>query len=194
MKKMYVGIFALVLCLSSFKVMAQDGFPTTTQEKTKYVSENFVFISVKAVKIDENSYLKEIVCRDFKTKDNSVIAGFSIDEEMFTDNGKENDKLANDGIYTSVSKYTIESNEDVLVISDNPTVAKSFKFKELLEIYLNEHGIVVPNEGPSLSIDCDVESCDCEACGCLACRFGWGKRLNWCFRFKNCHMTLTVGK
>lgn len=193
MKKIFLGLLAVVMCLSSFKVGAQEN-QMSEAERTTYISNNFAILEVKAVRLEGNKFVKQIRALDFRTKDNSVIAGFSIGDDMYIDNGKEYDGKDNDGIYTSIKTYEIESDLNEIVISNNNVyLGSDFKFLEDLKTLQSNS---LAKGGVSVSIGCDLHSCSCKECGCLACKFGWGERLNWCFYMDNCKFEIKaeIGK
>jgi hypothetical protein len=76
-----------------------------------YANESFVIFEAKAIKVADLVYVKQIKGRDFAAGDNSKIAGFSIGEDTYTDNGQGNDAVANDGLFTSVDTYKVKEDK-----------------------------------------------------------------------------------
>jgi hypothetical protein len=166
----------------------------TNAQSTDYVSENFVIMRTQALKVSSVAYVKQILGVDFKTKDNSVIAGFGLNDDFYTDNGKGNDKVANDGLFTSVVSYTIPKEkladfdkEGIYVFSNNIYSDTRFKHMEELNNLLGGNGSSLQK----ISINCEIISCTCAECHCTACNYNWGQNLNWCFKIGKC--TISIG-
>lgn len=60
-------------------------------KNTDITHDNFEILEVKAVRLQGNRFAKQIRALDFKAKDNSIVAGFSNYNDMYTDDGREND-------------------------------------------------------------------------------------------------------
>ncbi len=178
-------VLFVLLFSSAFTLLAQE---------SNYISENFAILQTQAKKISSEKYVKQVIGVDFKTKDNSNVNSFSIDEIVFVDNGTLNDEKANDGIYTSTDSYNIPTDK-ILSFDDNGVLKittdihydSHFKHKsELQSMFSNEN-----NGKLGIGIECDIIGCTCAECHCRACNFGWGQNLNWCFKIGKCSISIS---
>ncbi|MBL0357974.1 MAG: hypothetical protein IPP72_14330 [Chitinophagaceae bacterium] len=174
MKRVIISILLFPALLSTF----------SQKKSSSYISENFVVLGIKAIRLNGEVYTREIHAKDFKTSDNSVVEGFAFGDEMFIDNGKDNDKRANDGIYTSVDTYRMKAQKkDTVILSDKVVFGINFKYEKELEKYLSEKGVI---DKFSIRLKCDISSCTCSACDCIACNNNCEQSLRWCFNGKDC--------
>jgi|GEM_PF-1907567 len=151
-----------------------------------YISENLAILGIRAEKVIGSFYARQIIAKDFKTMDNSVVEGFSIGDDSFIDNGKGNDKIANDGTYTSINIYeTKAEKDDMVVLCTQVIVSEHFKFESKLDRYLAENG---RTRKFGSRVKCEVSSCSCTECTCASCNYEWGQTLNWCLSLKNCRI------
>lgn len=158
------------------------------KKSSEYINENFVFFGAKAMRVNGAVYRREITAKDFKTNDNSIVEGFALGDEMYIDNGENNDKKANDGIYTSVDTYQIKNEiNDTITLSDILVFGTNFKFEKELERYLSENRL---NEKTVVKYKCDISSCTCAECSCIACNNHWEQNSNWCFNANNCGVVI----
>lgn len=168
-------IAAVLFVFSLGKSQAQTG--------SSYLKENFAITKVIAVKVAKLTYVKQIFAKDYKINNNSFIAGFGIENEFFTDNGKGNDKIANDGIYTSIDTYPSTTDRGALVVlSENRYYDIGFKYvTQITKEFAGKVGV---------GISCEIIGCTCAECHCRACEYGWGQNLNWCFKIGKCSISI----
>lgn len=142
-----------------------------------YLRDNFALLNVKAVKVADTLYVVQVTAQDFNTNDNSQINMFSLENDIFMDNGQGNDITANDGIYTSYDKYPTNVNSaDTVIMQDKYLVDPSFKHMSSIQ---SKFG---------LGYSCDIHRCTCHECHCRACAYTWAPP--WCFAIDNCSWTI----
>lgn len=109
---------------------------------------------------------------------------YKINGIEYNDNGKFNDKVANDGIYTSVESYKIINSEDVLT-SLVINKAESFDYDEALSDYLSD-----TNSKRKIKFGCKVRNIKCPQTSwyntCI-----WGSSCT-CVDFYDCEFSVEI--
>lgn len=154
--------------------------PTTT--------ESIAVVDFRIRSINDTQYVKEIHLKDFSSQ-NLLGDVIGTNNEIYTDDGNENDLDAGDGIYTSLTVYThdvnVPYNNHSLVTSylSNSIVHPDFMYMSELNNYLQDYNIYKyegnDESGPLFSkpgvditvgIECPVTF---GTCGCYAHKWGW---------------------
>ncbi len=137
----------------------------------KYIDENVAIVDVSTIDVGKNMVASVITLKDFNGSQ-SLPEGFSLNGYTFMDNGNFNDRIANDGRYTSL-ETAVNSN---LKNKGKPnTIFTTSSFRYQNELNYQYRGI-----------GCTFERCGCpSSCGsCPACdMFSWD-----CWRVKECEI------
>lgn len=166
-----------ILKLLSCFVILLSGLANAQQTEidADFFKENIAITNAYVRSIDEKQYVKELQLQNFSEEKFSV-QKLSFQDIKFADDGKENDLIANDGIYTSIEifnhndvvKYTGKKQVSVL---STPVIDSVFKYG-----------------GPQASVTCDIEF---GVGGCRAESYGWCSKC--CFSLSNCSVTIGWG-
>lgn len=124
--------------------------------------ENVAITDYHKLQISENEFVCELTFQNFG-ESKILPEGLGFNKLTLLDNGEDNDRIANDGIYTSSEKFSIE--EYGHKVTFEPVIdEKNFNHKE---------GMSISNREP---IGCEFEpcGCPCDDGSCPACNiFGW---------------------
>lgn len=121
---------------------------------------------------------------------------YKIDDIEYTDNGQNNDLIANDGIYTSVELFEITSKSSKN-ISVKIAYSEDFKYKDQIRNYTKE--FLASNKelqenagiGIGVSITCDIVTRPCpQTTWYNSC---WFTDECTCIYLENCSVTVGVG-
>jgi len=152
LKQLFTVIIVALFMLTTFSGNAQ-------KIDDNYIEENIAIIDINSFNLNKDQVIVEITLKDYSGKKMLPIV-FGLNGYDFTDDGKGNDKIANDGVFTikeSVSKTKINKNYSSKVLT-------SSKFKHQNKMVITK------------GIGCKFERCD--GCFCLACQW-WGHSC-WC--------------
>jgi hypothetical protein len=173
----------------------------TEAESLAFFKENMSIFDARVRTLNETSFVKELYLANFSDKswDRNQI-GF--DNIAFQDNGEGNDLVANDGIFTSIKKFSFNEkvayrkNIKTLSVMNVTVTAPEFKHSKKLNELKSEYKIktiasldnnVAAKAGPNGSITCDVEIC---SSGCIA---DWIWDGFGCICVSNCSVTIGWG-
>ncbi|MCC6459008.1 MAG: hypothetical protein IT260_00965 [Saprospiraceae bacterium] len=163
------------------------------QSDLSYWGKNVALMDMRTRSISNTEYVREIAVFDFN-KSSRLVETFGFREDAFADNGKDFDKKAGDGIYTSTKAYrhsegvpfvavgnTLSANNNKVVVGQN------FLYTDQLGTLLGGNGSSL-GLGGSIKIECDVKQCPCPGeCTCYACEWGMS---SWCLDVRNCKVTV----
>ncbi len=162
-------------CLFLWGVLFLTGFSYAQDSKdpdfTRF-RENVAIYGTFTRNLDAKTYVKEIKLVSFSA-DYKLPEGFGIKGVTVSDDGRQYDLVAGDGIYTSVEKYEITEKQAgnpvgvSVPVTDKIIVDLSFK----QEVQLNE----VVNDF-KIKIKCKFSKCGCpcQTFTCYACiHYGW---------------------
>lgn len=148
-------VIVLLVCLSNSMI---------GQKTSDTFFENVAIIDVKAVKTNDGKYHYELKLKDFSGRE-VMPEGFGLKGQAFMDNGKYNDRKANDGIYTAREKIPQKKLTEK-PISQTVFYDESFKYINLL-----------PSDNQQRGIGCKFKRCGCPCSTGLTCvvcmEFGW---------------------
>lgn len=173
-------IFSLVILSSCTSI--KNTIDKNDSEKQLFL-ESVALIQKDAEKIkddqNENVYLLKLEIRDFSKKV-KLKPAYIVENIEYCDNGKYNDKIANDGIYTSVSKYVISDKESINLLKKTIiNKSQNFRYNDRLDKYV--YGI-------SVEVGCDVKTVTCpETSWYNECWFGSPCT---CIEFSNCKASI----
>jgi len=118
-------------------------WPLTTTEfngADPFFEESVAIIQRGAVQDpdDKNSYIFFVELKDFSGK-LSLNEQYTIGKIVYSDNGKYQDEIAGDGIYTSIQSYRVLNKDDNPDVFDYTliNISDSFKYKDELESYIS---------------------------------------------------------
>jgi len=123
--------------------------------------ENIAFTNLNKLKLNETEFVYELTFQNFGESD-ILPEGFGFNNLTIMDNGEGNDRIANDGIYTSLEQFSIA--ELGLKVQFEPICDEKFKHKK--EIGISNEKI----------LSCEFQPCGCPCSDgtCPACtNFGW---------------------
>ena len=167
-------------------------------ESNDFFKQNISIFDARVRSLDENKYVKELYLANFSDKvwDKTEV-GF--DGMLFKDNGKGNDLVANDQIFTSVLKFDFNSvvsynkNTPVKSVMKNSIISPDFKhikdIKSLSAKYTSNNKVAntfAKSRDVGISVTCDVEIC---SSGCIA---DWIWEGFGCICVSNCKVTLSA--
>ncbi|MCU7614979.1 hypothetical protein N0B16_11075 [Chryseobacterium sp. GMJ5] len=147
-----------------------------------FIKENIAIMDARILSVSEKDFAKQLVVVNF-SEEIKLPNQINFSEEDFFDDGKNNDKFAEDGIYTSKKVFshsekipfvTMDKSYSVL---DHIIIDKNFKQIESLE---KKKGSSLSG-GPTAILDCDIKW----VCGCMSSCCG--------FIISNCHFTIGWG-
>lgn len=144
--KQFFGLFIAAVILAVVTIVAcnknVDTQPFTVLPNLpdqQFVKENLSFYDVRVRSLSEESYVVEILMVNFSNQPSKLSESFSFQNSVYSDNGKGNDLVAHDGLYTSVE----EVNHDRRIPHDrakthysvmkNPVVDSAFKYRSNIE-------------------------------------------------------------
>ena len=109
-------------------------------ESAVFFKQNMSIFDATIRNIDENQYVKELFLENFSDKNwDKTEIGF--DGMLFQDNGKGNDLIANDQIFTSANKFefnevvTYDKNVSVKSVLNKAIISPEFLHIEDLELF-----------------------------------------------------------
>lgn len=106
---------------------------------------------------------------DFVLEENYNIGGY-----QFSDDGKYNDEIAGDGIYTSLETFSLEEGKsEALNAFQKNSIGGNFKFHKELEQYLQQRNLDGSMDKGGIGISCKVRLVSCSG-------------YYYCFPFKTC--------
>jgi hypothetical protein len=164
-----------------------------SQSSSDYWAKNVALLDFRVRNVNETGYVREIVAFDF-SKSQSLPDNFGYNDDAFYDDGKNYDKKAGDGIYTSRtlrqynSSITFTGVDKTKSFIGKPIVDYDFQYEEQLRKIISPS----TNAGPGIgiSIKCKSKTCDCpQSCRCLAC--DWGMT-TWCLDLYDCEIEVGV--
>ncbi|MFY8186923.1 MAG: hypothetical protein ACOVLC_03075 [Flavobacterium sp.] len=136
--------------------------------------------------LNNGKYIFIIELKDFS--ENIVFnEAYNIDGVEYSDNGRFNDEVANDGIYTSVESYRIIQNDNNIDVMNTTIVNKSesFQYGEELNNYIH-----TPNAKTKVKFGCKVRTVTCPETSWLNnCWFGSPCT---CIEFYDCEASIEV--
>ncbi|MFN7118092.1 MAG: hypothetical protein ACK4TA_14925 [Saprospiraceae bacterium] len=144
--------------------------------------------------LNQEEYVRELVFVSF-SDDAQMPAIIAFDGVAFSDNGEQMDRVAGDGIYTSVEKFKHDARIPFLAdqmlrsVMENPIVDPTFKHSKALADYSAAYTLRA-NEVQSriLEVTCPIKF---GTNGCRAEQWGWCSNCCFSIDFDNC--TVTVG-
>lgn len=204
MKKILKLSFAIIIvCITLYSCSNDEAnqlvSKMTEAESLAFFKENISIFDARVRSLNETSFVKELYLANFSEKnwDRNQI-GF--DNIAFQDNGKGNDLVANDGIFTSVETFNFNTEiiyrkgVEVLSVMDVSITDPEFKHSDKLKKLKSEYKVktlsslnanIAAKTGPNASITCDVEIC---SSGCIA---------DWIWSGFGCicvsHCSVTIG-
>lgn len=162
-----------ILVLFILATLIMNSNPIYGQINGQYIDENVAIIDVSTISVKGNKVASILTLKDF-TGANKLPVGFSLNNYTYMDNGEFNDKISNDGIYTSKETVSKSKNNNG---NNTNSIFYSKNFKHITALANITEGI-----------GCSFERCGCPStCGqCPACRFfGWD-----CWRVAKCEVIL----
>ncbi len=173
----------------------------TEAESLSFFKENMSIFDARIRTLNETSFVKELYLANFSDKswDRKQI-GF--DNIAFQDDGKGNDLVANDGIFTSMKNFdfneeiSYRKGVEILSVMNVIVTSPEFKYSEKLNKLKSEYKIQSASNldsnsaakaGPKAEISCDVEIC---STGCIA---DWIWDGFGCICVSNCNVTVGWG-
>ena len=146
----------------------------------KKFQEQVAFVDAYTRNLDANSYVREMKLVEFSSK-GGLPKGVGFAGMAFGDEGKNNDQVAGDGIYTSTEKYGITTHQEANAVGERKSVLSkiyvdnNFKF----DSELKKGGYV-----EKITVKCRIIrcGCPCKTFTCNACEwFGWScLTWEWC--------------
>lgn len=145
------------------------------------LSKNASLVNARVRSLNSTTYVREIIFVDFSKAAPEPVIGW--DQDVFGDEGKDNDQVAGDGVYTSKNKYShsaavpYQSGKPVRSVIDGPVVDGQFLYSSDLDKYIGENQVQYRG-GPTGHIEIELVRCMCPSeCTCYACEWGI---TNWC--------------
>ena len=170
MKKILVLINVSLLYFSSIGQQSTDDKITDD-----YLNQNIAFTKIEKRSLETGLYFVEITVKDFN-KSAILPLGFGLKGLAFSDNGKQNDLKAGDGIYTSTTALNFSGKESDIL--GRQIVGSSFKYYN--ELYTNfssyQSNTLLQDSQVNRIIKCKFRKCGCPcpSGSCPACDwFGW---------------------
>ena len=185
----------LTACNSTKVIESQRSEISLDEFSQKYVA----FLDARIRSIDSKKYVKELHFVNFSDRkievQNTYFNGFK-----YSDNGKGNDLIANDGIFTSDEEFNFDSNivfdkqNPIKSVLNTPIVSPNFEKRKELQEYLDQNGSRILSNTPNKaklggSISCDIKF---GGGGCRACEWWGGRHCDWCFTLSNCKIELSI--
>jgi len=103
----------LITCLSIFSLATSNLSAKTISLSENFddtfIAENISIFDARVRSLDKSTYVKELYIINF-SETSWGISDVGFEGQLFKDDGKGNDLKANDNIYTSVEKYSFNSN------------------------------------------------------------------------------------
>jgi hypothetical protein len=171
-------IFLSALCLALLGSCTQDeGLKpndSTQLSSSDFFKQNISIFDARLRSTNNNKYVRELFLANFSDvawdKSSVGFEGF-----LFEDNGRGNDLVEKDGIYTSVrdfmhdGKIPFVENGAILSVLETPIVSPEFTKMESLEEFSLKYEIKKTangrTAGPVATVTCKVEIC---STGCIA--------------------------
>lgn len=123
---------------------------------------------------------------DFELEENYVIEGYH-----FSDDGKYNDEIAGDGIYTSLETFSTENGKSLeLSRFEKNSIGGNFKFQDELNQYLENKGLSNKGEGSDgfgIKFSCKLRLVSCSGTPC------WPWTTCTCIEYYDCEISIEVG-
>ncbi|TRX71021.1 hypothetical protein [Carboxylicivirga sp. M1479] len=161
------------------------------EKSEQFFKENIAIFDARIRTIDENTFVREVYLKNFSSEPwDKTSIGFT--GYLFEDNGKGNDIIANDGLYTSVEMFVFddkfEFNEDIDILSimEKPIITSDFIQTKALQKFSNGYSERTQKlkAGGTATITCDVKVV---STGCIA---DWIWDGFGCIEFSNCSVTI----
>ncbi|WP_066441182.1 choice-of-anchor X domain-containing protein [Chryseobacterium sp. CCH4-E10] len=176
MRKLFKFTSIIMLFIANF-ISAQQKIDET------FIKENIAIMDARILSLSEKEFTKQLIVSNF-SEENKLPSQLNFLDEEFFDDGKNNDEVAGDGIYTS--KQTFLHSERVPYVKteksysvlDHIIIDKNFKKTESLE---KKKKGASSFGGPTATLDCDIKW----VCGCMSSCCG--------FIVSNCHFTIGWG-
>lgn len=192
---LFVTFFSFTFFLSSCK---SDDIDTTSSEYNDLLTSMSIF-DLRHRAINRTSYVKEVVIVSFSSnklqKESIVFNG-----KPYTDDGKNNDLLAGDGVFTSLGKFDFDSkvnyDEKQLIKSfvNAPIIDPLFEKSHELHDYIAKYEYFDNSESSNARKPAIVEvSCPVKfgTSGCYA--HEWGLCNYCCVTIDTDNCTMTIG-
>ena len=147
-------------------------------QSNQYLKSNVAISNIKLISNSKSKLHYELRLIDYAGTQ-ALPKGFGLNGFTFTDDGKYNDRVPNDGIYTS--KETISASKAPKVPSGDKIFYDEGSFA---------HKSAVKSGSNMKGIGCEFEpcGCPCEGFTCLACEwFGWS-----CWKVTKCEFIIEL--
>jgi restriction endonuclease S subunit len=141
-------------------------------ESEQFLQENIAVYDARIRSLSEDAFVREVYLKNFSDKSwDKTSIGFT--GYLFEDNGKGNDLIANDGIYTSVEIFIYDDvikydeNMDIRSVMSKPIVSPDFIQEEALQDYSTKYDVRPQSlkAGGTATLTCKVKIC---STGCIA--------------------------
>lgn len=157
----------------------------------KYFADHVALFDSRNRSLNSSTFVSELYFIDFSNNPKKMPYKVVVQDVTFLDDGTLHDKVANDGIFTSIitGNHNVDfpylANETIRSIQRGPIVSSNFLHSNSLKnTYGNYEYAAV---GIYVELSCDIEF---GTSGCLADDWGWCD--DCCFTISNCH-SITVG-
>lgn len=191
MTKLLFAFALLVVC--SCDKPADQSLVSPAQDKGVRFKENVALFDFRARAVDPANFVKELVFADFSEE--GVLGKAIVFEGIaFTDDGKQFDRKAGDGVFAAVEKQPYNESVKAGTLTgsqpksflDAPIVNASFKKSAELSTYQATTQRYIANEPNARAALPPVYICDVEYGGnhCRAAQWGWCQ--DCCVLITNC--------